>query len=304
MRALPVGIPKIMVSTVASGDVASYVGASRHHDVPFGRRRAGPEFDHRAGACQRRACDGRHGRATADAEAGKRSRRLARPARRHHHVRGHHALPCRRSPAARGRLRLPGLPRHRHRRARDGEPRRFRHARGAASTSPPPRSPTCSSAASFRRPRTASAPPSAPAFPMSARSARSTWSISVRATRVPEKFRDRNFVIHNPNVTLMRTTRDENRAIGAWIGARLNAHERAGALPAARGRRVRARRAGQAVPRSGGRQRAVRGDREDRPAERRSARSSGCRPTSTSRPSSTAVIAAFHAVAPKLQRRA
>ncbi|MES0099885.1 ABC transporter permease [Mesorhizobium sp. M0019] len=40
---------------------------------------------------------------------------------------------------------------------------------------------------------------------------------------VPEKFRSRRFVIHNPNVTLMRTTRDENRAFGEWIGARLNA---------------------------------------------------------------------------------
>ncbi|WP_137932556.1 ABC transporter permease [Mesorhizobium comanense] len=40
---------------------------------------------------------------------------------------------------------------------------------------------------------------------------------------VPEKFRSRKFVVHNPNVTLMRTTRDENRAIGEWIGARLNA---------------------------------------------------------------------------------
>jgi uncharacterized protein (UPF0261 family) len=39
---------------------------------------------------------------------------------------------------------------------------------------------------------------------------------------VPEKFRDRKFVVHNPNVTLMRTTRDESRAIGEWIGARLN----------------------------------------------------------------------------------
>jgi uncharacterized protein (UPF0261 family)/ABC-type branched-subunit amino acid transport system ATPase component len=39
---------------------------------------------------------------------------------------------------------------------------------------------------------------------------------------VPEKFRGRKFVIHNPNVTLMRTTRDENRAFGEWIGARLN----------------------------------------------------------------------------------
>ncbi|AEH90251.1 ABC transporter permease [Mesorhizobium opportunistum] len=40
---------------------------------------------------------------------------------------------------------------------------------------------------------------------------------------VPEKFKGRKFVIHNPNVTLMRTTRDENRAFGEWIGARLNA---------------------------------------------------------------------------------
>jgi uncharacterized protein (UPF0261 family) len=39
---------------------------------------------------------------------------------------------------------------------------------------------------------------------------------------VPEKFRGRNFVIHNPNVTLMRTTPAENAEIGRWIGSRLN----------------------------------------------------------------------------------
>jgi uncharacterized protein (UPF0261 family) len=39
---------------------------------------------------------------------------------------------------------------------------------------------------------------------------------------VPQKFRGRNLVVHNQNVTLMRTTRDENAAIGAWIGERLN----------------------------------------------------------------------------------
>jgi uncharacterized protein (UPF0261 family)/ABC-type branched-subunit amino acid transport system ATPase component len=42
---------------------------------------------------------------------------------------------------------------------------------------------------------------------------------------VPEKFANRKFVIHNPNVTLMRTTRDENRAAGEWIGQRLNQME-------------------------------------------------------------------------------
>lgn len=42
---------------------------------------------------------------------------------------------------------------------------------------------------------------------------------------VPERFAGRKFVIHNPNVTLMRTTRDENRAAGEWIGRRLNQME-------------------------------------------------------------------------------
>ena len=39
---------------------------------------------------------------------------------------------------------------------------------------------------------------------------------------VPDKFRARRFVIHNPNVTLMRTTPEENRAIGEWMGGRIN----------------------------------------------------------------------------------
>jgi uncharacterized protein (UPF0261 family)/ABC-type branched-subunit amino acid transport system ATPase component len=42
---------------------------------------------------------------------------------------------------------------------------------------------------------------------------------------VPVKFNSRKFVIHNANVTLMRTTRDENRAAGEWIGQRLNLME-------------------------------------------------------------------------------
>ncbi len=39
---------------------------------------------------------------------------------------------------------------------------------------------------------------------------------------VPDRFRGRNLVVHNANVTLMRTTRDENAVIGRWIGERLN----------------------------------------------------------------------------------
>ncbi len=39
---------------------------------------------------------------------------------------------------------------------------------------------------------------------------------------VPQKYRDRLFVEHNPQVTLMRTTVDENAEMGRWIGERLN----------------------------------------------------------------------------------
>ncbi len=39
---------------------------------------------------------------------------------------------------------------------------------------------------------------------------------------VPEKYRDRNLYVHNPQVTLMRTTPDENEAMGHWIAGRLN----------------------------------------------------------------------------------
>ncbi|MDP6475207.1 MAG: Tm-1-like ATP-binding domain-containing protein [Alphaproteobacteria bacterium] len=39
---------------------------------------------------------------------------------------------------------------------------------------------------------------------------------------IPEKYRARNIYIHNPQVSLMRTTPEEMRAIGEWIGAKLN----------------------------------------------------------------------------------
>ena len=42
---------------------------------------------------------------------------------------------------------------------------------------------------------------------------------------VSEKFRHRNLYSHNPQVTLMRTTADECREIGAWIAERLNARD-------------------------------------------------------------------------------
>ena len=39
---------------------------------------------------------------------------------------------------------------------------------------------------------------------------------------VPEKFQSRRLHVHNPQITLMRTTAEENEAIGAWIVGRVN----------------------------------------------------------------------------------
>jgi uncharacterized protein (UPF0261 family) len=44
------------------------------------------------------------------------------------------------------------------------------------------------------------------------------WAIDT----VPERYRGRLLYKHNPNVTLMRTTAEENRRIGTWIAGRLN----------------------------------------------------------------------------------
>ncbi|HYI26087.1 MAG TPA: Tm-1-like ATP-binding domain-containing protein, partial [Thermomicrobiales bacterium] len=40
---------------------------------------------------------------------------------------------------------------------------------------------------------------------------------------VPEQFRTRNLYVHNPNVTLMRTTPEENAELGRQIAEKLNA---------------------------------------------------------------------------------
>jgi len=42
---------------------------------------------------------------------------------------------------------------------------------------------------------------------------------------VPEKFKNRNLYVHNANVTLMRTTPEENERMGTWIGRKLNQME-------------------------------------------------------------------------------
>jgi uncharacterized protein (UPF0261 family) len=39
---------------------------------------------------------------------------------------------------------------------------------------------------------------------------------------VPDKFKGRKLHVHNPSVTLMRTTPEENAAMGRWIAEKLN----------------------------------------------------------------------------------
>jgi uncharacterized protein (UPF0261 family)/ABC-type branched-subunit amino acid transport system ATPase component len=39
---------------------------------------------------------------------------------------------------------------------------------------------------------------------------------------IPERYRGRKFHVHNPQVTLMRTSAEENERMGRWIGERLN----------------------------------------------------------------------------------
>jgi len=41
-------------------------------------------------------------------------------------------------------------------------------------------------------------------------------------TSVPERFADRQFLVHNPQVTLMRTTAEENRQFAKWIAEKVN----------------------------------------------------------------------------------
>ncbi|WP_102868305.1 Tm-1-like ATP-binding domain-containing protein [Pseudovibrio exalbescens] len=44
-------------------------------------------------------------------------------------------------------------------------------------------------------------------------------------TTVPEAYKDRQLLVHNPQVTLMRTTPEENAAMGRWIVEKLNRME-------------------------------------------------------------------------------
>ena len=74
---------------------------------------------------------------------------------------------------------------------------------------------------------------------------------------VPERYKDRLFYEHNPQVTLMRTTAEENERMGTWIGERLNQMSAPVRFFLPEGGRLGPRRAGPGVSRSTGRPGAV-----------------------------------------------
>ena len=61
MRALPIGLPKLMVSTVAAGDVSRLRRRHGHHDDGVGRRHRRHQLHLVAHPRERRRGDGRHG---------------------------------------------------------------------------------------------------------------------------------------------------------------------------------------------------------------------------------------------------
>ena len=101
----------------------------------------------------------------------------------------------------------------------------------------------------------------------SSRSARSTWSTSARGTPCPERYRDRNLYVHNPTITLMRTTPEECREIGRRHRAEAQRGDGPDRALRAAARRLGDRDRGPAVPRPRGRRGAVldaaRGGRRD-----------------------------------------
>ena len=219
MRELPLGLPKLMVSTLASGDVSPYVGVSDIVMMPSITDMAGLNRISRvvlANAAQ--AIVGMATNPLPASSDGKPPIGLTMFGV---------TTPCVTQIVERLQADYDCLVFH----ATGTGGRTMekladsRHARAASSTSPRPKSATCCSAACF--------PPTEDRLGAIART-KLPYVGSVGALdmvnfwapeTVPEKLRARLFYKHNSNVTLMRTTAEECRAIGEWIGQKLNACE-------------------------------------------------------------------------------
>ena len=190
-------------------------GQGRDDDV-LGRRHRRDQPDLRADPGQRGGRDRRDGEGVGAGGARGPAARRRDDVRRDHP--GGHARA--RAPGGAG-LRGARLPRHGHRGTVDGGARRPAASWPACSTSRPPSWPTSSSAASSPRAPTGSRRRAPPACPRSSRSGRWTWSTSAhghgaRALRRTQPIRPQ------PDVTLMRTTAEENAELGRRIAEKLN----------------------------------------------------------------------------------
>ncbi len=70
---------------------------------------------------------------------------------------------------------------------------------------------------------------------------------------VPERFRDRTLYVHNPSVTLMRTTPEECAELGRRVARKLELRDRTDGVVRAAAGGLDDRDRGAAVPRRGGR---------------------------------------------------
>ncbi len=216
MRALAVGVPKVLVSTVASGNVAPYVGPSDIMMMYSVTDVQGLNRISRRGAGQRGPCAGGH-------DADRAGRGCAGQARRRpDHVRRDHD--CRVSHIA-GAL------------AATHDPLVF-HATGTGGQSMEKLVESGMIGGVLDLTTTEIAdmlvggvfPATGDRMGAIVRSgipyvgsvgALDMVNFGARET-VPERFSDRLFHVHNPQVTLMRTTAAENRTFGKWIAERLN----------------------------------------------------------------------------------
>ena len=113
---------------------------------------------------------------------------------------------------------------------------------------------------------------------------------------VPERFQGRVFYEHNPQVTLMRTTAEENAEMGRWIGERLNQMDRTRPLLPPRRRRLRARCSRPSLSQSG-RGQARCSPRSNRPCGRHRRDNSSACPHHINDPAfATAVVDAFRSL--------
>ena len=218
MRALPVGVPKLMVSTMAAGDTRDYVGGSDLTLMASVTDVAG--INSISGRILANAAAAMAGMVQADAPAAADERPLigatmfgvttpcVSRAREVLEERGYEVLVFHatgtggRAMEALVDARLP---------------------RAGCSTRRRPSCATTSSAASSRRARNGSRRPGASGLPQVVSvGALDMVNFGARDS-VPPQFEARNLYVHNPSVTLMRTTAEESAELGRRIARKLSA---------------------------------------------------------------------------------